>query len=96
MVDDLHHIINHRFAHRREEISTPGMTVGFFVVGGVFSEGFDQKQQVRGLRQGIANRDAGADMEEGLVGAVDEGGEADCFQVIRVGLVDSVMVLLLV
>lgn len=49
MVDGLHHIINHRFAHRRKEMSAPGMTVGFFVVGGVFSEGFDQKQQVGGL-----------------------------------------------
>ncbi len=58
---------------------SPGMAIGRFVVSGFFSKGFDQKEKIGGLCQSIADWYAGADMEEGLVGSVDERGEADGF-----------------
>lgn len=60
---------------------SPGMAVGVSDEGRIFGEGFCEVQQVGGLRQGIDDRDAGANAEERLIGVVEEGGEADGFKI---------------
>ncbi len=43
---------------------SPGVAVGVFGVGDVLGKGLGQEQQVGGLGQGVANGDAGADVEQ--------------------------------
>lgn len=57
----------------------PGVAVGASGVGGVDGQLFGETQQIGGLSQSIGKRNAATDVEQRLILAVDEGGEADGF-----------------
>jgi hypothetical protein len=55
------------------------VAVGASGVGGVDGQLFGETQQIGGLSQSIGKRNAATDVEQRLILAVDEGGEADGF-----------------
>ena len=59
----------------------PGVAVGVLGVGGVHDEGLGEEQQVGGLGQSVGDGDVAADVEQRLIREVQEGCEADGFQV---------------
>ena len=57
----------------------PGVAVAVLGVGGIDGQRLGEEQQIGGLGQGVGDGDAATDMEQGLVRAIEEGGEADGF-----------------
>ncbi|MNI91835.1 hypothetical protein D3C73_1495480 [compost metagenome] len=56
----------------------PGVSVGIAGVGSVLGQ--TEEQEIGSHGQRVSERDVARDMEEWIVGAVDEGCEADGFE----------------
>ncbi|MNL18400.1 hypothetical protein D3C87_1395430 [compost metagenome] len=61
------------------------MPVGVANHGRIGCEQFGDVEQIGGVREGLDHRDTGVDAEQRFVGVEGEVGEADGFEVLRVG-----------